>query len=35
MLYFTETVTLLVVGTDRYYHWGMDRLDVGLSPNLM
>jgi hypothetical protein len=32
MLYFTEIVRLLVVGTNRYYHWGMDRLDVGPSP---
>jgi hypothetical protein len=32
MLYFTEIVTLLVVDTNRYYHWAMDRLDNGPSP---
>jgi len=32
MLYFAEIVTLLVVHTNRYYHWGMDRLDDGPSP---
>jgi hypothetical protein len=32
MLYFTETVTLLVVDTSRYYHWDTDRLDDGPSP---
>ena len=25
ILYFAEIVTLLVVDTNRYYHWGMDR----------
>jgi hypothetical protein len=32
MLYFAETVTLLFVDTNRYYHWGMGRLDDGPSP---
>lgn len=30
--YFTETVTLLVVETTRYYHWCKDSLDMGPSP---
>jgi hypothetical protein len=34
MLYFTEIVTLLVVQTDRYYHWCMDSLEEGLFSNL-
>jgi hypothetical protein len=31
-LYFIGVVTLLVVETDRYYHWCMDSLDGGPSP---
>jgi hypothetical protein len=30
--YFTETVTLLVVESTRYYQWCKDSLDVGPSP---
>jgi len=32
MLNFTEIVTLLVVETNTYYHWCMDSLDTGPSP---
>jgi hypothetical protein len=32
MVYFAKTVTLLVLDTNRYYHWGMDRPDDGPSP---
>jgi hypothetical protein len=32
MFYFIENVTLHVVETDRYYHWCMDSLDDGPSP---
>lgn len=32
MLYFAEIVTLLVVDTNRHYHWDMDRLEDGPSP---
>ena len=32
LLYFVETITLLVVETDRYYHDHLDTLDEGPSP---
>ena len=35
MLYFAEIVMLLVVQTNRYYHWCMDSLDEGPLPHLM
>ena len=34
LLYFAEIITLLVVGTNRYYHAHLDRLDKGPSPQL-
>jgi hypothetical protein len=31
-MYFTEIITLFVVATKGYYHWCMDSVDEGCSP---